>query len=58
VVASAILSNPIQYNEAILGRPIDEYIEWILKPNSWGGAIELAILSELLELGLFHALMI
>ncbi len=58
MVASAILSNPIQYNEAILGRPIDEYIEWILKPNSWGGAIELAILSELLELGLFHALMI
>jgi ubiquitin thioesterase OTU1 len=52
VVASAILSDPIQYNEAILGRSVEEYIEWILKPNSWGGAIELAILSELLELGI------
>lgn len=25
---------------------IDKYIQWIQKPNSWGGAIELAILSS------------
>ncbi|KAI9138151.1 hypothetical protein BKA69DRAFT_1093601 [Paraphysoderma sedebokerense] len=46
VVASTILSDPIKYNEAILGRPVDEYANWIMKSNSWGGAIELSIFSS------------
>lgn len=46
VVADYIRNDPINYNEAILGRSPSEYCNWILKPNSWGGAIELAILSD------------
>lgn len=30
----------------MLGKPNEEYCEWILKPDSWGGAIELAVLSN------------
>lgn len=30
----------------MLGRPNDEYCEWIRKPASWGGAIEVSILSN------------
>ncbi|KAF7965264.1 hypothetical protein HWV62_44715, partial [Athelia sp. TMB] len=43
-VADAIRSDMVTYSEAILGRPRDEYIATILKPASWGGAIELSIL--------------
>ncbi|WPK23755.1 hypothetical protein PUMCH_001001 [Australozyma saopauloensis] len=46
VVAETILSSPETYNEAILGRPVGEYCKWIQKPESWGGAIELGILSK------------
>lgn len=34
------------YNEAMLGRPNAEYCEWIRKPASWGGAIEVSILAN------------
>jgi len=50
VVAASIQSDPINYSDAILGRPVDQYVEWILKPNSWGGAIELAIFSKYFEI--------
>ncbi|CAO3677267.1 unnamed protein product [Umbelopsis ramanniana] len=46
VIAASIRSDPITYSDAILGRPADQYVDWILKPNSWGGAIELAIFSK------------
>lgn len=46
VVAEYIRKDPINYNEGILGRNPSEYCNWIVKPNSWGGAIELAILSD------------
>ncbi|KAI9099725.1 hypothetical protein DFS34DRAFT_615714 [Phlyctochytrium arcticum] len=46
VVANAIRNDPSTYNEAILGRPPKAYVDWILQPNSWGGAIELAIFSD------------
>ena len=48
IVASTIEANPDTYNELVLGRPRDEYCEWIRKSESWGGAIELGILSEFL----------
>jgi len=46
LVADVITSQPEEYNDAILGKPINEYCKWILDPNSWGGAIEIAILSN------------
>ncbi|KAI8923038.1 hypothetical protein BC831DRAFT_404227 [Entophlyctis helioformis] len=45
VVSDAILSDPFNYSAAILGRDPLEYTKWIQQPNSWGGAIELAIFS-------------
>ncbi|KAI0780957.1 OTU-domain-containing protein [Trametes elegans] len=45
IVADAIRKDPIKWDEAILGRPREEYIRTILKPNAWGGAIELSILA-------------
>jgi len=32
--------------ELMLGRPVDEYCAWIQSDDSWGGSIELAILSN------------
>ncbi len=46
IVADAIRKDPIEYSDAILGKPRNEYITWILQPTSWGGAIEIAILAE------------
>ncbi|CDO68300.1 hypothetical protein BN946_scf184799.g27 [Trametes cinnabarina] len=47
IVADAIRRDPVKWNEAILGsRPREEYIQTILKPSAWGGAIELTILAE------------
>ncbi|KAL1947878.1 hypothetical protein VTO73DRAFT_13602 [Trametes versicolor] len=45
IVADAIRKDPVKWDEAILGRPREEYIETIQKPNAWGGAIELSILA-------------
>ena len=46
IIATTVSSNPEDYSEAMLGKPNQEYCEWIMKPNSWGGAIELSILSQ------------
>lgn len=46
IAANVILNNPNYYNEALLGRPTFEYVQWICKSNTWGGAIELSIFSE------------
>lgn len=46
LIAEEIRANEDKYCEAILGKPNDEYCEWILKPESWGGAIEIAALSS------------
>ncbi|KAG2206943.1 hypothetical protein INT47_008412 [Mucor saturninus] len=46
VVVEGIKSDPITYSDATLGQPRDKYMDWIQKPNAWGGAIELAILSS------------
>ncbi|GAA5848396.1 hypothetical protein JCM8547_004502 [Rhodosporidiobolus lusitaniae] len=46
VVAGAIQADPEQYSEATLGRSPSSYIETILKPSAWGGAIELAIFAS------------
>ena len=46
VISRTVESNPELYNEAFLGKPTKEYAKWIMKDESWGGAIELSILSE------------
>mmetsp|Transcript_36625 Transcript_36625/g.74662 ORF Transcript_36625/g.74662 Transcript_36625/m.74662 type:complete len:328 (-) Transcript_36625:1839-2822(-) len=46
-VADAVRSDPITYNDAFLGKDIDEYAAWIMKDSSWGGQIELSIFSRL-----------
>lgn len=46
IIASAIKENPVEYNDAILGKKRSDYIDWIQRDNSWGGAIELSILAK------------
>ncbi|XP_012283537.1 ubiquitin thioesterase OTU1 [Orussus abietinus] len=46
IIANAVVMDQEEYSEAILGRPNTEYCEWIRKSDSWGGAIELSILSR------------
>jgi ubiquitin thioesterase OTU1 len=61
LVASTVITQTETYNEALLGKPNKEYQKWILQvqilyntqyfvcwkqDDSWGGAIELAILSS------------
>lgn len=49
-VASAILKDPTTHSEAFLGKPTAEYATWIQDASSWGGQIELSVLSKLLKL--------
>ncbi|KAJ3641300.1 hypothetical protein Zmor_027812 [Zophobas morio] len=46
VIAQTVANDPETFSEAILGKPNDEYCTWIQDDKSWGGAIELAILSN------------
>lgn len=46
IIASEVNNDKGLYNEGFLGRPNDEYCAWILKEDSWGGAIEVSILSQ------------
>jgi ubiquitin thioesterase OTU1 len=46
LVAQYIQRHPEEYNEAILQRTPDEYCKWISYSDSWGGGIEMAILSQ------------
>lgn len=46
IIAEVVSKESENYSEAILGKPNREYCQWILKPDSWGGAIELAVLSN------------
>lgn len=46
IIAETVAKDTENYCEAILGKPNKEYCEWIMKPDSWGGAIELAVLSH------------
>lgn len=45
-VAETIQSNPDVYSSAILEQPRDDYCRWIKDETSWGGAIEMSILSK------------
>lgn len=55
VVAQYILARPLEYSEVFLGRPPKDYARWIQQSANWGGAIELAIFSDIygVEIGSF-----
>lgn len=46
VVAQTIQENPETYSEAVLDKKPDDYCRWIQNENSWGGGIEISILSK------------
>ena len=46
IITAEIMSNPDEYNSAILGKTPQEYCKWILNKETWGGGIELSILSK------------
>lgn len=39
LVAGIILSDPDKFSTVMLGRSNEEYAEWIMKGESWGGMI-------------------
>lgn len=46
MISETISRDQDNFSEAILGKPNQEYCRWILDNKSWGGAIELAVLSN------------
>lgn len=48
-IAKVVLSNPDKYNSAFLGKSTVDYSVWIQCDTSWGGGIELSILSEIFQ---------
>lgn len=46
IIVDHIKDNPAKYSTAILGSSPDQYCARMLRPDTWGGAIELGILSE------------
>jgi len=49
VCATVVRLDADKYSEAYLGRENEAYCEWIMRKDSWGGAIEVQILAEYLE---------
>lgn len=50
IIASTIMSNTDLYNAAILDKEPSDYCAWILQKETWGGGIELAILSNFFQI--------
>jgi len=50
IVAQTIQANPDLYSAGVLERRPDEYCRWIQRDDSWGGGIELAVLSQHFDL--------
>ncbi|XP_017840810.1 ubiquitin thioesterase OTU1 [Drosophila busckii] len=46
IIAQEVSADPQQYNDAMLGKSNADYCAWIQKADSWGGAIEVSILSN------------
>lgn len=46
LIAGVVLSDPETYSEAFLGKTNENYCNWIMNSESWGGAIEISILSK------------
>lgn len=56
LVCQGILEDPDTYNEAVLEQEIEDYCQWIRDPSSWGGGIEMSIISKMFhtEICLVH----
>ena len=50
IIASFVMSDPDKYNKVVLGKNTDKYVEYIMKADTWGGSIELSVLSTYYEL--------
>ena len=46
IVAQTINANPDFYTAGLLGKDPEAYCKWIQREDSWGGGIELSILSQ------------
>ncbi|CAB1436651.1 unnamed protein product [Pleuronectes platessa] len=46
LIAQIVSSDPAAYCEAVLGKTNEEYCTWISRDDTWGGAIEVSILSK------------
>ncbi|XP_057702694.1 ubiquitin thioesterase OTU1 isoform X2 [Corythoichthys intestinalis] len=46
LIAQIVSSDPAEYSEAVLGKSNEDYCAWIRRDDTWGGAIELSILSK------------
>ncbi len=46
LIATIVSGDKDTYNEAFLGRTNENYCSWIMDNESWGGAIEVSILSK------------
>ncbi|XP_009077965.1 PREDICTED: ubiquitin thioesterase OTU1, partial [Acanthisitta chloris] len=46
LIAHIVASDPESYCEAVLGKTNREYCDWIRREETWGGAIEVSILSK------------
>ena len=44
------MANPKEYNSGILGKDPDKYCKWIMDKETWGGGIELSILSKFFQI--------
>jgi ubiquitin thioesterase OTU1 len=45
IVRDAILADTLTYSAVVLEKSPEEYAQWVMKDTSWGGAIELSILT-------------
>lgn len=52
IIAQTVHNEKETYNSGILGRDNAEYCAWIMQESNWGGAIEVAILSQ--HYGKYH----
>ena len=50
IISSEIMENPNEYNSGILGKDPDKYCKWIMDKETWGGGIELSILSKFFQI--------
>lgn len=46
LIAQIVSGDSAAYSEAVLGKSNEEYCAWIRRGDTWGGAIELSILSK------------
>ncbi|XP_030076577.1 ubiquitin thioesterase OTU1 [Microcaecilia unicolor] len=46
LIAQIVASDPESYCKAVLGKTNKEYCDWIRREDTWGGAIEISVLSK------------